>query len=110
LRLIKHHILTKKRSPQTQILLIVILIKVDDTSARHLGKTGVCTHIGNPWFESTEPKVGLIFFNGCKRISQNDYILKEEALVYILASPISVSEQRQGGIKRCLVTCIYHHI
>jgi hypothetical protein len=34
-------------------------INVDDTGARHQGKNGVCTHIGNDlfaWFESASSK------------------------------------------------------
>ena len=39
-------------------------IHVDDTGARHNGRNGVCTHIGNEWFayfESTESKSRINF-------------------------------------------------
>jgi len=41
-------------------------INVDDTGARHDGKNGVCTHIGNDlfaWFESTESKSRINFLS-----------------------------------------------
>ena len=40
-------------------------INVDDTGARHKGKNGYCTHIGNElfaWFKSTESKSRINFF------------------------------------------------
>lgn len=41
-------------------------VNVDDTSARHNGKNGYCTHIGNDffaWFESTESKSRINFLD-----------------------------------------------
>jgi hypothetical protein len=60
-------------------------IHVDDTGARHAGKNGFCTHIGNElfaWFESTESKSRLNFLN-LLRQGKSDYFLNEEAFRYM---------------------------
>mgnify|MGYP000402733892 CR=1 FL=1 len=60
-------------------------IQADDTGARHQGKTGICTHIGNPWFawfESTESKSRINFLQ-LLQAGQHDYILNEEAFDYM---------------------------
>lgn len=60
-------------------------INVDDTGARHDGKNGVCTHIGNDlfaWFESTESKSRINFLS-LLRAGQEDYHLIPEALEYM---------------------------
>ncbi len=60
-------------------------INVDDTGARHDGKNGVCTHIGNElfaWFESTESKSRINFLS-LLRAGQEDYYLIPEALEYM---------------------------
>jgi hypothetical protein len=63
-------------------------INVDDTGARHDGKNGYCTHIGNElfaWFESTNSKSRLNFL-GLLRRDFSDYVLNVEALEYLEAS------------------------
>jgi len=60
-------------------------INVDDTGARHDGKNGICTHIGNDlfaWFESTESKSRINFLS-LLRAGQEDYRLTPEALEYM---------------------------
>ncbi len=60
-------------------------INVDDTGARHDGKNGVCTHIGNElfaWFESTESKSRINFLT-LLRAGKEDYYLTPEALKYM---------------------------
>ena len=60
-------------------------INVDDTGARHDGKNGYCTHIGNElfaWFESTNSK-SRINFLGLLRAGQMDYVTNEDALEYM---------------------------
>ncbi len=62
-------------------------IHVDDTGARHQGKNGVCTHIGNDvfaWFCSTERKSRINFLQ-LLRAGHSDYVLRGEALEYITA-------------------------
>ena len=57
----------------------------DDTGARHKGKNGYCTHIGNAWFawfESTSSKSRINFLQilrGC----HTDYVLNSDALEYM---------------------------
>ncbi len=62
-------------------------IHVDDTGARHRGKNGVCTHIGNEWFawfQSTCSKSRINFLQ-LLRAGHIDYVLSGEALEYMAA-------------------------
>ena len=57
-------------------------VNVDDTGARHNGKNGYCTHIGNElfaFFESTESKSRINFLE-ILRQEHEDYVLSEVAL------------------------------
>ena len=63
-------------------------IHVDDTGARHQGKNGYCTHIGNEffaWFESTNSKSRINFLQ-LLRAGYEDYVLDEEAMEYLESS------------------------
>lgn len=60
-------------------------INVDDTGARHAGKNGYCTHIGNEffaWFESTGSKSRINFLQ-LLRNGHGDYVINEDALSHI---------------------------
>ncbi len=60
-------------------------IHVDDTGARHKGKNGYCTHIGNElfaWFESTQSKSRENFLN-LLRAGHKDYVVNAGALEYM---------------------------
>lgn len=60
-------------------------INVDDTGARHDGKNGYCTHIGNElfgWFQSTDSKSRINFLE-LLRAGQTDYVINEDALEYM---------------------------
>ena len=60
-------------------------INVDDTGARHNGKNGYCTHIGNEffaWFSSTNSKSRINFLQ-LLRTGNTDYILNEDAFDYM---------------------------
>jgi hypothetical protein len=60
-------------------------VNVDDTGARHRGKNGYCTHIGNElfaWFQSTGSKSRINFFE-LLRSGHEDYVLSTEALEYM---------------------------
>jgi hypothetical protein len=60
-------------------------INVDDTGARHKGKNGYCTYIGNDvfsWFGSTERKNRINFLK-CLRAGHSDFYLNIEALTYM---------------------------
>lgn len=65
-------------------------INVDDTGARHDGKNGYCTHIGNEWFawfESTQSKSRINFLE-LLRAGHTDYVLSGEALEYMAAQKL----------------------
>ena len=65
-------------------------IHVDDTGARHQGKNGYCTHIGNEWFawfESTDSKSRINFLK-LLRAGNTDYVLSGEALEYMAAQDL----------------------
>lgn len=60
-------------------------INVDDTGARHNGKNGYCTHMGNElfaWFQSTNSKSRINFLE-LLRTGQTDYVINEDALEYM---------------------------
>jgi hypothetical protein len=60
-------------------------IHVDDTGARHQGKNGYCTHIGNEWFawfEST-PSKSRINFLKLLRSGHTDYVINDVAFEYM---------------------------
>lgn len=60
-------------------------INVDDTGARHDGKNGYCTHIGNElfaWFQSTDSKSRINFLE-LLRAGHMDYVINEDALEYM---------------------------
>lgn len=60
-------------------------VNADDTGARHQGKNGYCTHIGNElfaWFQSTGSKSRINFLQ-LLRAGHTDYVLNEEALEYM---------------------------
>jgi len=62
-------------------------INVDDTGARHAGKNGYCTHIGNEffaWFQSTNSKSRINFLE-LLRAGQMDYVIDENAIEYMTA-------------------------
>jgi len=61
------------------------MVQVDDTGARHAGKNGVCTYIGNEffsYFKSTDSKSRLNFLN-LVRGKYSEYTLNDEAIAYI---------------------------
>ena len=60
-------------------------IQVDDTGARHQGKNGYCTFIGNElfsWFESTRSKSRINFLE-LLHTGYDDYLLTEESFSYM---------------------------
>ena len=71
-------------------------INVDDTGARHQGRNGYCTYIGNElfaWFESTESKSRINFLK-LLRAGHSDYVLNAEALSYMAANKLPNIWQR----------------
>ena len=60
-------------------------INVDDTGARHQGKNGYCTHIGNEsfsWFESTGSKSRINFLK-LMRAGYTDFAINMDAVCYM---------------------------
>jgi hypothetical protein len=60
-------------------------IHVDDTGARHDGRNGYCTHIGNEyfaWFKSTDSKSRINFLN-LLRCEYTDFVLNKQTLAYM---------------------------
>lgn len=73
-------------------------LTVDDTGARHQGKNGYTTHLGNEyfaWFASTESKSRLNFLQ-LLRAGHTDYWVEEEALAYM----------EQQRLPKGLVACL----
>jgi Transposase IS66 family len=65
-------------------------INVDDTGARHKGKNGYCTHIGNELFSvfgSTESKSRINFLK-LLRAGHSDYYLNMDAIAYMEANKL----------------------
>lgn len=65
-------------------------VHVDDTGARHQGHNGYCTHIGNErfaYFASTASKSRINFLE-LLRAGDDDYVLNEEALAYMLGQKL----------------------
>ena len=76
-------------------------IHVDDTGARHRGKNGYCTHIGNEWFAwfaSTESKSRINFLK-LLRSGHTDYVVNDAAVEYMAGQklPQSVAERVKAG-------------
>jgi len=87
-----HHILTENKEifhqEKGEILAAGLMessyIGTDDTGARHRGKNGYCTAIGNDlfaYFESTDTKSRLNFLHVLQG-SQRDYAINEATLAY----------------------------
>ena len=60
-------------------------ITVDDTGARHAGRNGVCTQIGDDrfaWFATTHSKSRLNFLE-LLRAGHGDFVINAEALAYM---------------------------
>jgi hypothetical protein len=65
-------------------------INVDDTGARHQGKNGYCTHIGNEyfsWFESTENKSRINFLK-LLRAGHSDFAINMDAICYMKSNKL----------------------
>jgi hypothetical protein len=65
-------------------------INVDDTGARHKGKNGYCTHIGNEyfsWFESTASKSRINFLK-LMRAGHSDFAINMDAICYMQSNKL----------------------
>lgn len=69
-------------------------VNADDTGARHQGKNGYCTHIGNDlfaWFESTTSKSRINFLD-LLRAGNTDYVINEHSIAYFCANNLSEAQ------------------
>ncbi|MFW6103557.1 MAG: hypothetical protein ACOC59_00675 [Bacteroidota bacterium] len=84
---------TEKDAILSEGLKVSGYINVDDTGARHNGKNGYCTHMGNElfaWFQSTNSKSRINFLE-LLRAGQMDYVINEDALEYMDAQRLPKS-------------------
>jgi hypothetical protein len=60
-------------------------VSVDDTGARHAGKNGFCTQIGNDWFTwfGTRQSKSRLNFLDLLRAGHSDYVLDDAAYAYM---------------------------
>ena len=72
-------------------------ITVDDSGARHQGKNGFVTQIGNElfgWFQSTDSKSRINFLE-LLRAGKTDYVLSEAALEYMKKQTLPAQPLKQ---------------
>ena len=88
------HLLTQKldefHEEKAEILSVGLAVSqvlhTDDTAARHAGKSGYCTPIGNElfaWFSSTESKSRVNFLECLSQGVERRYVLNAGALEYL---------------------------
>ena len=76
-------------------------VSVDDTGARHAGKNGFCTQIGNDWFTwfGTRSSKSRLNFLELLRAGHTDYVLNDAAYGYMrkhsLSAPLIASLMAQ---------------
>ncbi len=73
-------------------------VTVDDTGARHAGRNGFCTQIGNDdfaWFGIRESKSRLNFLD-LLRAGYTDYVINEAALDYMRVHPLKANIRAPG--------------
>lgn len=68
-------------------------VTVDDTGARHAGKNGFCTQIGNEWFTwfRTRSSKSRLNFLDMLRAGFTDYVLNDAAYAYMREHGLPVS-------------------
>jgi Transposase IS66 family len=66
-------------------------VSVDDTGARHAGKNGFCTQIGNDWFTwfGTRASKSRLNFLDLLRAGHTDYVLNDAAYGYMRKHDLS---------------------
>ena len=66
-------------------------VSVDDTGARHAGKNGFCTQIGNDWFTwfGTRSSKSRLNFLDLLRAGHTDYVLNDAAYGYMRKHALS---------------------
>jgi Transposase IS66 family len=73
-------------------------VTVDDTGARHAGKNGFCTQIGNEWFTwfRTRSSKSRLNFLDLLRAGHTDYVLNDAAYDYM----------RNQGLPAATIACL----
>ena len=69
-------------------------VHTDDTGARHKGKNGYCTHIGNEffaWFASTESKSRINFLSCLSQGKSTLYTLNTGAIEYMAQNKLPIT-------------------
>ena len=68
-------------------------VSVDDTGARHAGKNGFCTQIGNDWFTwfGTRTSKSRLNFLDLLRAGHTDYVLNDAAFAYMRQHSLSAT-------------------
>lgn len=68
-------------------------VSVDDTGARHAGKNGFCTQIGNDWFTwfGTRTSKSRLNFLELLRAGHTDYVLNDAAYGYMRKHSLSAA-------------------
>ncbi len=68
-------------------------VSVDDTGARHAGKNGFCTQIGNEWFTwfRTRSSKSRLNFLDLLRAGHTDYVLNDAAYAYMREHGLSAA-------------------
>jgi len=83
----------EKEDLLTTALEVSNYVTVDDSGARHKGKNGYVTHIGNQhfaWFKSTNSKSRINFLT-LLRTGQTDYLVTDEAELYMTQAKLPIS-------------------
>jgi hypothetical protein len=72
-------------------------VSVDDTGARHAGKNGFCTQIGNDWFTwfGTRSSKSRLNFLDLLRAGHTDYVLNDAAYGYMRKHSLSAALMAQ---------------
>ncbi|HWU36937.1 MAG TPA: transposase [Candidatus Acidoferrum sp.] len=107
-------ILTEKKEPfhreKDQLLPagleVSTYVQVDDTGARHQGRNGYCTHIGNDLFatfESTDSKSRLNFLE-VLRGRHTDYVINDVAMAYWERQKLAEAVREKLGQGGCNFT------
>jgi len=80
-----HHFVTESQAVLRAGLETSPFVSVDDTGARHAGKNGFCTQIGNDWFTwfGTRSSKSRLNFLDLLRAGHTDYVLNDAAYRYM---------------------------
>ena len=87
-------------------------INVDDTGARHAGKNGYCTHIGNDlfaWFESTASKSRINFLALLATDSDQHFETEEDWKKHLNQLAVTKDRHVRIATEAALLGSVLHH-